>query len=67
MAEALLPPGALRSDKALPKTKEMVLNDVTNTGVMAALVGGFALSCVQSGQFDHANSSTDNIMNPIQF
>ena len=29
-------------------SKECVLNDITNTGVMAALVGGFALSNVQA-------------------
>ena len=61
MAETLLPPVMPRSDGGQIKTKEVVLNDVTNTGVMAALVGGFALSCVQAGHYDHANSNVDNI------
>lgn len=43
------------------KSKTTVLNDITNTGVMAALVGGFALSSVQSGSFDHEGSDMDNV------
>ena len=53
MEVATLLNGAPLSDGTKGKSKETVLNDVTNTGVMAALVGGFALSSVQSGSFDH--------------
>jgi hypothetical protein len=44
-------------------SKEEVLNDMTNTGVMAALVGGFALSGVQhaDGFADLEGSTLDNI------
>jgi hypothetical protein len=42
-------------------SKEQVLNDVTNSGVMAALVGGFALSNMQSDSWDHAGSHMDPI------
>ena len=48
-----------------PKRKETVLNDVTNTGVMAALIGGFALSCLQSTDFrldEHDHSTLDEII-----
>ena len=40
-----------------PHSKEVVLNDVTNTGVMSALIGGFALSNVQSYEFNHKQNS----------
>jgi len=43
------------------KDKTMVLNDITNSGVMSALVGGFALSSVQSGTFYHEESMMDNV------
>lgn len=39
-------------EEVFKHTKESVLNDVTNTGVMAALIGGFALSAVQSNTTD---------------
>lgn len=42
-------------------SKEIVLNDVTNTGVMSALVGGFALSSLLSGGFDFENSMADTV------
>ena len=48
-----------RSDEC-EKTKEVVLNDVTNTGVMGALVGGFALSSIQAGHFDPVASWVDD-------
>ena len=64
MEDALLSASVLKSDAPPPgvavKSKEVVLNDVTNTGVMAALVGGFALSVVQSDEFDHSKNM-DNI------
>lgn len=47
------------------KRKETVLNDVTNTGVMAALIGGFALSCLQSTDFrlyESDHSTMDEII-----
>lgn len=39
--------------------RERALNDCTNTGVMAALVGGFALGSIQSAQ-EFYDFSTDN-------
>ena len=44
------------------KSKTSVMNDVTNTGVMAALVGGFALSNLQAGDFDFELSLYDNVI-----
>lgn len=44
-------PSAADNAGHVPTSKVVVLNDVTNTGVMAALIGGFALSCLQSTDF----------------
>jgi cytochrome bd-type quinol oxidase subunit 2 len=44
-----------------PKSKEIVTNDIANTGTVAALVGGFALSTMQGGHaYDLEESYTDN-------
>ena len=51
---AATPPMAVTS-------KEIVLNDITNTGVMAALIGGFALGNVQNGDFNVNESVVDTI------
>ena len=53
--------GELSDSAVAVKTKTVVLNDITNSGVMAALVGGFALSNVHSGEFDHQESVMDNV------
>jgi hypothetical protein len=64
MAEvALLPSDAASSQATIgvagPGDKEQVLNDITNTGVMAALIGGFALSNMQANDFLHEESMLD--------
>ena len=43
-------------------SKECVLNDITNTGVMAALIGGFALSNVQATttEFEPGTAAIDS-------
>jgi len=44
------------------KNKETVLLDVTNSGVMAALIGGFALTNLQSHHFEFETSDLDNVI-----
>lgn len=54
--------GQLGETVKLFQSKEEAMNDVTNTGVAAALVGGFALSAIQGGHYEFRESIIDNII-----
>lgn len=56
--------GTLTRSSSVPPakfSKEVVLNDVTNSGVISALVGGFALSNVQNLDLSHTESDLHEV------